>query len=137
MSIRQAAREFGLSRNTVRRMLQFSVPPGYERKKPVQRPKLGPWLGVSVVIELRRERLDNGKSSAGALFGFSVLAPADENGPERIQNVRHVGRGLPFGFNEEPQRLAAAGFYFFEASVGFERRRFFIQRKSVVDQVHG
>ena len=46
MSIRQAAREFGLSRKTVRRMLQFSVPPGYERKKPVQRPKLGPWLGV-------------------------------------------------------------------------------------------
>ena len=46
MSIRQAAREFGLSRKTVRRMLQFSVPPGYERKKAVQRPKLGPWLGV-------------------------------------------------------------------------------------------
>ena len=22
------------------------MPPGYERKKPVQRPKLGPWLGV-------------------------------------------------------------------------------------------
>lgn len=46
MSIRQAAREFGLSRKTVRKMLQFSVPPGYERKMPVQRPKLGPWLGV-------------------------------------------------------------------------------------------
>lgn len=46
MSIRQAAREFGLSRKTVRKMLQFSVPPGYERKIPVQRPKLGPWLGV-------------------------------------------------------------------------------------------
>ena len=28
MSVRQAAREFGLSRKTVRRMLQFSLPPG-------------------------------------------------------------------------------------------------------------
>ena len=46
MSIRQAAREFGLSRKTIRKMLQFSLPPGYERKKPAVRPKLGPWLGV-------------------------------------------------------------------------------------------
>jgi transposase len=46
MSIRQAAREFGLSRKTIRKMMQFSLPPGYERKQPVQRPKLGPWLGV-------------------------------------------------------------------------------------------
>jgi transposase len=46
MSIRQAAREFGLARKTIRKMLAYSVPPGYERKKPVQRPKLGPWLGV-------------------------------------------------------------------------------------------
>lgn len=46
MSIRQAAREFGLSRKTIRKMLQFSLPPGYQRKKAVQRPKLGPWLGI-------------------------------------------------------------------------------------------
>src|SRR3954447_15218839 len=46
MSIRQAAREFGLARKTVRKMLAYSVPPGYERKKPVKRPKLGPWLGI-------------------------------------------------------------------------------------------
>src|SRR5438477_9930339 len=46
MSIRQAAREFGLSRKSIRKMLQFSLPPGYERKTPVARPKLGPWLGI-------------------------------------------------------------------------------------------
>ena len=46
MSIRQAAREFGLARKTIRKMLQFSLPPGYERKTPVARPKLGPWLGI-------------------------------------------------------------------------------------------
>src|SRR5690242_5704745 len=28
------------------KMLAYSVPPGYERKKPVKRPKLGPWLGI-------------------------------------------------------------------------------------------
>ena len=29
MSIREAAREFGLHRDTVRKMLKYSVPPGY------------------------------------------------------------------------------------------------------------
>ncbi len=35
-----------MCRKTIRKMLQFSLPPGYERKKPIQRPKLGPWLGI-------------------------------------------------------------------------------------------
>ena len=46
MSERRAAREFGLGRKTVRKMLAYAAPPGYQRKKPVARPKLGPWLGV-------------------------------------------------------------------------------------------
>jgi transposase len=27
-------------------MLQYAVPPGYQRQQPIKRPKLGPWLGV-------------------------------------------------------------------------------------------
>ena len=45
-SQRAVARDFGLSRETVRKMLQYAVPPGYRREQPIQRPKLGPWLGV-------------------------------------------------------------------------------------------
>lgn len=45
ISQREAARQFGLSRQTVKKMLAYSIPPGYERKKPVTKPKLGPWLG--------------------------------------------------------------------------------------------
>jgi len=45
-SQRAVAREFGLSRETVRKMLQFAAPPGYQRQQPVKKPKLGPWLGV-------------------------------------------------------------------------------------------
>ena len=45
-SQRAVAREFGLSRDTVRKMLQYAVPPGYQRQQPIKRPKLGPWLGV-------------------------------------------------------------------------------------------
>ena len=52
MSERAAARHFGVSRRSVRKMLQFSVPPGYRRTAPVRRPKLDEftalielWLG--------------------------------------------------------------------------------------------
>ena len=46
MSIREAAREFGLHRDTVRKMLAYSVPPGYRRRDPPKRPKLEPYTGV-------------------------------------------------------------------------------------------
>jgi DNA-binding transcriptional regulator LsrR (DeoR family) len=36
------AREFGLARKTVWKMLAYATPPGYQRQKPVRRPKLGP-----------------------------------------------------------------------------------------------
>ena len=34
MSIREAARTFGLHRDTVRKMLAYSVPPGFRRQTP-------------------------------------------------------------------------------------------------------
>ena len=40
MSERAAARHFGISRESVKKMLCFSVPPGYRRTAPVRRPKL-------------------------------------------------------------------------------------------------
>ena len=39
MSMREAARVFGLHRDTVRKMLAYSVPPGYRRQTPPKRPK--------------------------------------------------------------------------------------------------
>ena len=37
---------FGVDRKTVRKMLSFSVPPGYRRSAPPRRPKLGPFTGI-------------------------------------------------------------------------------------------
>ena len=44
--MREAARTFGLHRDTVRKMLAHSVPPGYRRQIPPRRPKLEPFTGV-------------------------------------------------------------------------------------------
>ena len=47
MSERAAARHFGVSRQSVRKMLEFSVPPGYRRTAPVRRPKLDEFTGLT------------------------------------------------------------------------------------------
>lgn len=48
MSGREAARHFNVSRDTVRKMLAFSAPPGYRRTAPIRRPKLD---GFTDIIE--------------------------------------------------------------------------------------
>ena len=45
-SIREVSREFGLHRDTVRKMLTCSVPPGYRRQTPLLRPKFEPFTCV-------------------------------------------------------------------------------------------
>ena len=46
MSIREASRWVNLHRDTVRKMLAYSAPPGYRRQNPPQRPKLEPFTGI-------------------------------------------------------------------------------------------
>ena len=45
-SIREASRTFGLHRDTVRKMLAYSVPPVTRRQTRPKRPKLEPFTGV-------------------------------------------------------------------------------------------
>lgn len=40
MSQREASRQFGVSRKVIKKMLEHSVPPGYQRTAPIRRPKL-------------------------------------------------------------------------------------------------
>ena len=46
LSERGAARQFGLSRKTVSKMIRHTLPPGYQRKGPPVSPKLGPFVGI-------------------------------------------------------------------------------------------
>ena len=46
LSRREAARQFGIDPRTVAKMLAFSVPPGYRRRRPPARPKLDPFTGI-------------------------------------------------------------------------------------------
>ena len=46
LSQREAASRFGLARETVKKMLRHSEPPGYRRRRPPKRPKLDPFTDV-------------------------------------------------------------------------------------------
>ena len=68
-SQRAVAREFGLSRETVRKMLQYAVPPGYQRQQPIKRPKLGPWVGViDAIVEDDKQRPAKQRHTAKRIF---------------------------------------------------------------------
>jgi hypothetical protein len=58
VSQRQIGRETGISRRTVRKMMEFPIPPGYRRKKPRDRPKLA--LGAGLIDGIVKE--DQGKA---------------------------------------------------------------------------
>ena len=54
-SRREAARLFGLSRETVAKMCRFSLPPGYTPAAPAGKPKLAPLLAVlDAILEADR-----------------------------------------------------------------------------------
>lgn len=54
ISKRQACRRFGIHWQTLKRILEHSTPPGYQRLTKADRPVIGPWLGR--LVELLEER---------------------------------------------------------------------------------
>ena len=88
MSLREAARTFGLHRDTVRKMLAYSVPPGYRRQYPPRKPKLEPYTGV-----IDRILEDDLKASQEAApHGQAHLRAAQ--GRVRVRRRIHHGQGL-------------------------------------------
>jgi hypothetical protein len=50
-------------------MLGYSIPPGYRRKEPPKRPKLGPWVGViDAILEEDKQRPAKQRHTAKRIF---------------------------------------------------------------------
>jgi transposase len=50
-------------------MLQYAVPPGYQRQQPIKRPKLGPWVGViDAILEDDKQRPAKQRHTAKRIF---------------------------------------------------------------------
>ncbi len=68
-SRREAARVFGLSRETVLKMCRYSMPPGYTRSKPAEKPKLGPHVAViDAILEADRTAPVKQRHTAKRIF---------------------------------------------------------------------
>ena len=97
MSERAAARHFGVSRQSVRKMLQFAVPPGYRRTAPVRRIKAAKFPTVKSLDSFEFKAIPS-------LNKVQVLDLARCEWIERRENVialgpsgtgkTHVGQGL-------------------------------------------
>jgi transposase len=68
-SRREAARVFGLSRETVAKMCRYSAPPGYVRTKDPEKPKLGPLLPViDAILEADKTAPPKQRHTAKRIF---------------------------------------------------------------------
>ena len=69
LSQREAARRFGIDPRTVKKMLRYSVPPGYVRTRPPARPKLDPFIGViDCILEEDKERPKKQRHTSKRIF---------------------------------------------------------------------
>jgi transposase len=65
MSKSAAARQFGIDRKTVAKMLEHAVPPGYRRTGPPVRPKLDPYVSIiDQILEEDKSRLKKQRHTA-------------------------------------------------------------------------
>jgi hypothetical protein len=68
-SRREAAKVFGLSRDTIAKMCRYSAPPGYVRLKAAERPKLGPLVPViDAILEADKTAPPKQRHTAKRIF---------------------------------------------------------------------
>ena len=124
-SQRAVALEFGVSRDSVRKMLRYSVPPGYQRQQPVKRPTLGPWLGViDAILEDDRQRpakqrhtakriLDRLREEHGFKGGYTIVKDyvrtATLRGREMFVPLTHPAGEAQVDFGEAVVVIAGVG----------------------------
>ncbi|MDA1278297.1 MAG: IS21 family transposase [Verrucomicrobia bacterium] len=69
LSRRDAAKQFGVHRNTIAKMLQFSVPPGYRRRERPVSKKLGPHMAwIDAILEGDRSVHKKQRHTAQRIF---------------------------------------------------------------------
>jgi hypothetical protein len=78
-----------MSRDTVLKMLSYSTPPGYQRRSPVRRPKLDPfvqtidrWLDEDVNMPRKQHHTPSGCSTGCAT---NAVSPAAARSSSRLE----------------------------------------------------
>ena len=126
MSEREAARQFGLARETVRKMLRYAVPPGYRRQQPARRPKLDAWVGViDQILEGGQARGNKQRHTAKRIFERLRDEHAYIGGYTIVKDyvrLRHLSQREMFVPLEHPPGDAQADFGEAMVVIGGSRR---------------
>ena len=90
LSFRQIAEKLKIARQTVKKMIELSAPPGYQRQKEPERPVLGPFISVIDTI-LESDRPPTPKKQRHTSFGGIPLAAAETTGDFQKHGLRLYG----------------------------------------------
>ena len=81
ISERAATDRFGINARTVSKMMKFSVPPGYVRKKPPFRPKLDAFTGlIDAIVAADKDRPKSSGIHQSAFLRGSGTSTASQAG---------------------------------------------------------
>ena len=73
LSRREAAKRFGVHRNTITKMLQYSIPPGYRRRERPASKKLGPYMAwIDNILEGDRSVHKKQRHTAQRMNGYGT-----------------------------------------------------------------
>ena len=104
VSQKQIGRETGISRSAIRKMIEFPIPPGYRRKKSVDRPKLGPCLElIDHIVKEDQGKLKEQQRTAGQIWGWLKDEHAFTGGLTIVKDyVREAHRRSACGSKSDP-----------------------------------
>ena len=123
-SRREAARVFGLSRDTIAKMCRYSAPPGYVRSKALERPKLGLLVPViEAILESDKTAPPKQRHTAKRIFerlrlehrfvgGYTVVKDYVRTSFSRLcdPGTKHKPR-LPEDFRQKAARRPSAAWH--------------------------
>jgi transposase len=106
VSLRQLHRETGISRSTLRKIRDNSEPPGYQRTKPVEKSKIGPYLGrireiIDADKQIPRKQRHTAKKileilqSEGFKGGYTVVKDA-------VREIKKTSREVFMPLSQRP-----------------------------------
>jgi transposase len=121
VSLRQLERETGFHRKTLRKIRDHSQPPGYRRSVPVEKTKIGPYLGRIEVILKKDKEADHKKQYHTAKKIWEILQSEGFTGGYTIVKdaVREITKTSKDVFMPLSQRPGEAQVDFGQAVIKF------------------
>ena len=107
VSQKQIARETGISRETVRKMVEFPVPPGYRRKKAIDRGKLRLYSGlIDGIVKEDQGKPKKQQQTPSQIWEWLKEKHAFTGGYTIVKDYVREARRIASGSKSDPSQIA-------------------------------